>query len=497
MNRNTSSANVAKARKGTTFIGALSILLAAFWSLSGCQPTMPTSNLPTARRHVLLVTVDTLRPDYLSANGFDLPTSPFLDSLLASGFTFTRAVAPVARTTPALASLLTGAYPRKTKVQTLVDKLATEVVSLAELAKQGGYATLAVVSNHILVPERGLGRGFDTYDFADDSRDAAATTTAALRHLARYEPDAAIFAWVHYIDPHVPYYPPAEVAKQFDPMYEGPYRLHFGDITGGVGNQAYPADLGKLQAVFRNKLPAGVNAHIRRLYAADIRHTDDHVARLVRRLRAEFGDDWLIIFTADHGESLGENDYFYDHGDYVSNAEIRVPLTFVFADDDPLHGKRAVGDWVSLVDVMPTVVELLDLSMPADLDYALDGRSLVPYMRGEDPPSRVVFAESGDAHFRSHVRRRVDFDIAGRFRTALLGDWKLVWTPGASEGLEFELYDVKVDPNETTNLYVPDEPSTERLKALLRQWRGNSDTQQSRRMSEADRERLRSLGYLE
>ncbi len=477
--------------------GIAGAFLAALTFLPGCHDSGASDEAFTStRRHVLLVTVDTLRPDYLSTNGYDLPTSPFVDSLLTQGVTFARAITPVPRTTPALASLLTGTYPHTTKVYTLVDALAPEIVTLAELAKKRGYTTLAVVSNHILAPERGLHRGFDIYDFADDSRDAAATTAAALLHLTRYKSEEPVFAWVHYIDPHVPYYPPPELAYQFDPTYKGRYQLRFGAVRGGIGDQAYPEDLGKAQAVFQNTLPDSVNAHVRRLYAADVRYTDDHVAQLITQLRAAFGDDWLIIFTADHGESLGENNYFYDHGDYVSNAELRVPLTFVFAPGDPLREGRAIGDWVSLVDVMPTLAELLDLQLPTQLTYEIEGRSLVPYMRGNDLPPRPVFAECGKAYFPSLVQRRVKFGVEGRFRTVFLGDWKLIWTPGQREDLLFELYNVRTDPHERSNRYLPGNPHTEHLKALLRRWEEQRiDTRSAADPSAADRERLRSLGY--
>ncbi len=115
---------------------------------------------------VLLVSVDTLRPDYLSANGYDRPTTPFVDSLLAEGFYFPQAVSPVPRTTPALASLLTGAYPHTTRVRTLTDSLSDDVTPLAEILRRWNYGTMAVVSNHVLPRSRRLDRGFDVYDMA-------------------------------------------------------------------------------------------------------------------------------------------------------------------------------------------------------------------------------------------------------------------------------------------------------------------------------------------
>lgn len=469
------------------------LALTALACLAGCTRN-ESANIAPTRRHVLLLTVDTLRNDYLSGNGYDRPTTPFLDRLMRNGAKFTHAITPIPRTTPALASLLTGAYPRTTQVRTLVDTLAPNVVTLAELLHERGYATMAVVSNHMLVPQRGLGRGFDVYDFADDARDAAGTTAAALERVRGYTPSDAVFLWVHYIDPHVPYYPPPALAKSFDRGYDGRYALSFGEIRGGVGEQAYPPDLGKANAVYRNTLPAAVNAHVRRLYAADIRNTDDHIAELVAGLRARLGKDWLIIFTADHGESLGEHGYYYDHGEYVYDATLRVPLAFVFSPGDPLRASRVVDDWVSLIDVMPTMAELTDVSLP-QRGYAIAGRSLVPYLRGASLPPVPLFAECGHSYFPALVRRRVDFSLAGRFRGVVLGDWKLIWTPGLPDENAYELYDLRNDPGERTNLYRPGQPGTERMRSLLLQ-RAETGSSPEKPLSAADRERLRALGYM-
>src|SRR5262249_44938416 len=240
------------------------------------------------------------------------------------------------------------------------------------------------------------------------------TTATALRYLDRFHPSDAIFAWVHYIDPHVPYDPPPELAEQFDRGYEGPYQLSFGELGGDLGEGAFPADLPKSRAVYRNPLPERVNAHIRRLYAADIRYTDEQIGQLLAGVRSALGDDWLVVLTADHGESLGENNYFFDHGDFVSNAELHVPLAFVFAPGDPLQASRSPPDWVSLVDVSPTLIELLDLHPTQAAQGQLDGRSLAPALRGEPLPDRPVFAECGEALFPGFVHRRVQFNIAGR-----------------------------------------------------------------------------------
>jgi len=451
--------------------------------------------------HVLLITVDTLRPDYLSANGYDRPTSPQIDALLASGFYFEQAVAPVARTTPALASLLTGAYPHTTGVRTLTDALRRDVVTLAEALEGGGYQTLAVVTNQVLTRQRGLDRGFVVYDVASDTRNAAATTDAAIGQFEMLRPEQPVFAWVHYIDPHTPYHSDPALARQFDPGYHGRYELQFGSngVPGtNAGHHTFPDDLPKRVATHRNPLPEAVNAHIRRLYAADIRALDTQVGRLLANARERFGANLLVVFTADHGESLGEHDFYFDHGDYVYSAGTRVPLGFVLPATHPLHGAGRCAGWVSLVDVVPTLLELLDRELPRGAGVQVEGRSLTDCMRRGGVAPRPVFAESGRSYYFEDVKRRRRNDVAGRLRAVVDGDWKLIWTPFAEESEAWELYDLAHDPHETVNLYRPDHPMFLALRPTLRHWAARSvgDATASP-LSPEDARALRELGYVE
>jgi arylsulfatase A-like enzyme len=481
---------LSRSRVGTAGISIAAALAVAFSAvLSGCGRSAP----PT-RKHVLVLTIDTLRHDHLSSAGYDLSTTPFIDGLLSDGVVFDHAVTPIPRTTQALASMLTGTYPHTHGVRTLFDTLSDDVTTITELAGEAGYKTIAVVSNHILTRERGLDRGFDVYDFGTDARDAEGTTAAAIEQLKKVGREDKLFVWVHYIDPHVPYYPPREIVNDFTPGYDGRYRWHFGAKKGGIGNHAYPKDLPKPKAVFRNPLPDDVNSHIRRLYAADIRYTDDAVAGLVTWLRKELGEDWVIVFASDHGESLGEHDYFYDHGDYVYNATLRVPLGIVFPKEDPLHRAGRVKGWVSLADITPTLADLMNLETKA-IDGQLESRSLVPSLRGEPLPPEPVFAECGKAFFPDLVRRRTQFNVAGRFRSVIDGDWKLIWTPGQEDSLSFELYNLAADPGETKNLHNPEHPEARRLTGLLSGWLKNTPHRNTA-PSDADMERLKSLGYI-
>jgi len=461
-----------------------------------CAPS-PDANPP----NLLLVTADTLRPDYMSMNGYDRDTTPAIDELLAEGFYFEQAISPVARTTPALAALLTGAYPHTNGVRTLTDSVSDDVTTLAEVMGELGYQTLAVVTNQVLSRKRGLARGFDVYDNAADNRTAKATTDAALRFFESVRPGAPVFAWVHYIDPHVPYHSDPAIARRFDPDYRGRYRFHFGwngRPGPNGGHRTFPEDLPKGAATHHNPLSEEVNAHIRRLYAADIRALDEQVGRLVAAARQRLGENLILVFTADHGESLGEHDFFFDHGDYVYNAGTRVPLAVVLPESHALHGTGRCRGWVSLVDVVPTIVELLARDPPTEIREQVEGRSLTPCLRSEGVASRPVFAESGHSYFFADVKRRRRNDVAGRFRAVVQDDWKLIWTPFAEGEDAWELYHVGADPDEAVNLYRPDHPAALRLAPRLAEWAARSEGDVAPRpLSKDDEAALRQLGYLE
>ncbi len=466
----------------------------------GCSPGPEVEPPP----HILLLSVDTLRPDYLGMYGYDRDTSPFLDELLAEAFHFPKAVASVPRTTPSLASILTGAYPHTTGVRELKHALKDEVVPITELLHDVGYYTVAVVTNQLLSPERKLSRGFDVYLPDKDTRDARATTDVLLEQLELVDFTRPLFLWAHYIDPHIPYVSDPAIIESFDPGYTGRYKDHFGQFPppavpgkklrwGGP----YPPDLRKQIAVHQNPLPDSVVKHVRRLYAADIRQTDDQIKLLVEELRRKTGDNLMIVFTSDHGESLGEHDFHWDHGDYVYNAGSRIPLAILLPKSHEAAGPGSHDGWVSGVDIAPTILDLLGYALPESMVQQLEGRTLAPAMRGERLLDKPVFAESGKSHYPNDIKGRVDFTVAGRFRAVYLGDWKLIWTPGHdTPAKSYQLFNLQADPHETENLFREDHPQFAPLWGLLLPWaKKGMQATIDQTTNAADLQRLKDLGY--
>ncbi len=467
----------------------LVITLVACGGWSTPEPEVPET--PYERRHVLLLTVDTLRYDHLSVNGHPAATSPALDGLMKRGVIFDRALAPMARTTPSLTTVLTGRYPKGHRVRTLAGRLDKSIPTLATAAKKGGYSTVAVVTNKMLNRKRGLARGFDVYDASRDDRNAAATTAAAIEQLAKIDDDDKAFVWVHYIDPHMPYRPAPELADAFDPEYDGKFKDGFGDFHSDVGH-TYPIEYGKRKAVFHNPLDEATTAHVKKLYAADVRGTDDAIADLLAFVGERFGDDWTIVFTSDHGESQGEHDYYWDHGDYVWMPGLHVPLSVTLPAADPLYNKARNDQWVSLADVAPTLIELMDL----DWNSPVEGRSLVPAISGERLVERPVFAEAGRSFFFDEVIGRSSNDVAGRFRTVIVGDHKLIWSPRVPE-TEYRLFDLSSDPNEQTDIAADHSDVVEKLRGHLDRWVAGAEVEPISEPDGDDIEQLKAMGYIE
>ncbi|MCH7814391.1 MAG: sulfatase, partial [Planctomycetes bacterium] len=306
--------------------------------------------------NVLLITLDTTRPDYLGCYGRRPTRTPTIDSLLDHGVRFDDAVTSVPLTLPAHATLLTGLYPPTSGVRDNGQyQLAPEFVTLAEVLQEQGYDTAAFIASFVLDRRFGLAQGFDLYDFEVDreiakgpaslehERRAHDVTTAAIHWLSarpKNGPTPPFFAWVHYFDPHAPYDSPLQVVESAD---ANPYEAEI----------------------------AFVDLHLKRLL--------DAVDRLGLR------DSTLVALLSDHGEGLGQHQERL-HGIFLYESTIRV--AFLLSNPVLFDGPSRVDDRVvGLVDLMPTVLDLLGLPQPE----RMDGLSL---LETNVPADRAIYIET-------------------------------------------------------------------------------------------------------
>ncbi len=343
-------------------------------ALLSCAGEGNVEGNPGDRRLVLLISVDTLRADHVGAFGGPPDLTPRIDQLATESIRFSHAYAPAPFTLPSISTLMTGRYPVEIGVVRNDCVVPADVPSLTKTLAAAGFQTGAVVSNFVLREVSGLALGFDAYDNAftriEANRDipertAAETTDAALSLVDRLSARSDdLFVWIHYQDPHGPYTPPAALRERFLEAErlkpDGLRELPVDEKQFGIGAiPEYQVIDGKRDVAFYR---AG--------YAGEVLHLDTEIGRLLDGLAARgLTDDALIVFTADHGEGLGEDDYWFAHGEHLNEALLHVPLLVRL----PSGQAEVRDDTVGLHDLLPTLAPLLGALTPP----GLPGRNLL------------------------------------------------------------------------------------------------------------------------
>ena len=395
----------------------LLIAICCVGGVVGCR-SAPAGPPPSAAtilpRHVVIVTIDTLRADHLGCYGYANAATPNIDRLAREGAMAVSADAPAPITRPSHISIFTGLYPAQHGIRDNISRaLDSDVPTMAEAFKAAGFETAGFVSSIVLSRQSGLARGFDHFsdqfdlgaDAADEARfldilekrgDAAAGDAIAwLEGHAR----ARTFMWVHLYDPHAPYEPPE------------PYASRYAD----------------------------------RPYDGEVAWSDELVGRLEAALvRLGIRDQTLVTLTSDHGEALGEHGEAV-HGFFLYEATLRVPLLL---RGPGIRAGTHLPVLVRSVDILPTLLELTGVPAPKP-PHPIAGRSLAAAARGmpvtlDEAP---VFAES--------LTPRIHYGWSD-LRSVRDGRWKFVLAPKP------ELYDLARDPGELRNV-IHDEPARARV----------------------------------
>lgn len=454
------------------------VLIKAVWiaglSIVGCGKGRPAEPAPL-EPNVVLITFDTSRADHFSCYGYNAIRTPNVDSLASRGVRYARCYSPVPITLPSHASMMTGLYPFQ---HGLHDNggapLDERFTTLAELLANKGYRTGAFVGAFVLHSRFGLNQGFQTYgdDFSAGARaaklliperNAEAVTEAALAWLAQPS-TAPYFLWAHYFDPHMPYAPPG--------------------LPPGTLNQ-----------------PA---------YDLELVYADAQFGRLLRRieeLETQSGRSTLIVFTADHGESLLEHGE-PTHAYFVYNATLHVPLVVVPPAPSSRERTNAsttksevstarnvatgvVDEPVGLVDIFPTILDRLSIPLPNQTAGRVLPFPGVETQSGSNSKYRVP---SGPRPL--YFETRMPFHTYGwsPLEGILVGSKKYISAPKP------ELYDIGRDPWESRNLYALDGPDALSLQQALRVLKSTkldipaaSDGPAS--TDDASKRALRALGY--
>jgi len=398
---------------------------------------------PTSQPNVFLVTIDTLRADHVHCYGYEPISTPALDSLAQDGVRFTQAFTPSPITNTSHTTILTGLLPSSHGVTDFAVPLAATHRTLAQLLKPNGYVSAAFIGAVILDSKAlapGLDRGFDFYDnFPEHPQSKSRWGRVERRGMdvvQRAEtwlsanPAGPHFVWVHLYDPHDPYEPPA------------PYSQIYKD----------------------------------RLYDGEIVYADSALDNFLTYLKKQgWYDNALIIAVGDHGEGLGEH-HEDTHGIFLYDSTTHVPLIVKLPGQT--RSGRVVEPQVRTTDILPTVLDLLKISPPTQLD----GESLQPYFSGSETPARIAFGET---------------DYPLRFGWAPLRSvrgegFKLIEAPKP------ELYDLRADRGELQNKYAPWDSTVQKFRVLLAELRAKTPpaAPSPGAVGQGTVDELKALGYL-
>lgn len=404
----------------------LPLLLIACKSAAPTGPAIVPYKGKGPRPNLVMVTLDTTRADRLGAYGYDKAQTETIDTFAKNGIRFEQAFSPLPLTIPAHSTLFTGLMPYHHHIRSNGDNvLAPEFTTLAEILQKNGYATGASVAAFVTNRQWGFAQGFNAYfdalpedqerNFWHTERRGDMVVDDALNWL-KTQKDGPVFLWVHLYDAHFPY--------------------------------AAPADY--------------VSRNPDRPYDAELAYVDDQIQRLVDAFK-DRKTLWCLV--GDHGESLGEHNEL-THGNQVYNATQHVP--WILSGSGILPG--VISDPVSTADVTPTLLRLLGLDIPADLD-------------GKPQPGSPVVPYSESYQFTER------FHLAPQ-RAVVEANLKLIANP------QPELYDLKADPNEKNNLAGLRPEDVKRMLQLLQDKAAEPPGKASQSMDPDTLARLASLGYV-
>jgi arylsulfatase A-like enzyme/predicted Zn-dependent protease len=422
------------------------ILFVLFVAFAGIYPSSHSKGKKEAEgMNLLIITLDTMRADRIGAYGYEKANTPHLDDLANKGIKFADCYSPVPLTLPAHCSIFTGRYPLGHRVRdngTFI--LSDAEITLAEMMKSKGYDTYAVVASFVLMAKFGLNQGFSVYDDSLDANEllrnfyseiTADVVYAKFEQWFRNREEKSFFAWVHLYDPHLPYTPPEE------------YR----------GDNNSPGDL----------------------YDGEVAFADFYVGKILEDLEGEnVLDDTLIVIVGDHGEAFGEHQE-YGHSVFCYEENLKVPL--IFSNSRLFPEGFVVKNRVSLIDIMPSLLEMFDM----DSHLSVHGRSFTKMLAGKkEKEDRSYYIES------MYGKETMGWaPLAG----IIDGPYKYISLP------EPELYDLEKDNREKNNLFSTKKNIAraldEKLKKSMLEYSASRGSVR-RKLTPEDRRRLESLGYI-
>jgi arylsulfatase A-like enzyme len=390
--------------------------------------------------NVILISIDTLRADHLGCYGYERETSPHIDALSADSVTFVNTYASSPWTLPSHVSLLTSLHGVHHQVAYENDSMDPSMMTLADILRANQFYCAALTGGGFVSAKYGFSKGFNSY--SDEGgvlrQDSAEHLFHAANRWLEREKDKGFFLFLHTFQPHSPYACPYPYKSMF--LGENPRWRHL-DLMSFLGG---------MKGIFQ-KLTERERQNIIGLYDGEIRYTDEKlIGPLITVLKdAGLYDRTMIIFTSDHGEEFFDH-HGWGHGHNLYDESLKVPLIIKFPESR-FRGRK-IHDIVSLVDIFPTVLDEAGIDSSA---MAIDGRSLLPLVKGKGKGDRMFMADVASHVLASRIPRKIAVNR---------GKEKLILNkPFSPEDLRFflhpppvldpvELYDLGLDPKELRNI---------------------------------------------
>jgi arylsulfatase A-like enzyme len=454
---------------------------AVHWSQLEIQGAEPIELAPSTieRKHynVLVILLDSLRADHIAPYGADVAYTPNLARLAARGVTFENARSNSSWTRPAVGALLTSQLPQALGIHGVFDPLPRDLPFLPAVLRRAGYRTVNATASSMVGPRFGFDRGYvEVHELWDDDvlvrlrqpiPRARWIWNTVFETTIRADP---FFIYLHEEDPHTPYSPPRG------------YRVEAADDYRGRPISATPKEI-----TFVRRNPDGIEpdeiAHLDSLYRAEIKAMDAYVGNLLDRLEKRGKlKNTLIVFVSDHGDELMDHRSL-GHGHGVHDELLRVPL--LMSLDGVLPAGLRISEPVELLDVAPTILDLLGLETPS----AMQGRSLLPLIDGGGVPGDHPSLASTD--FPS-------------YQSIVYRDWKLIRGPILNQGRppRLQLFNITTDPGEIEDV-ARAQPVIRAALAQMLDWElagiepPAKHDQDNDELSPAVRSNLEALGYIE
>jgi len=437
--------------------------------------------------NIILISIDTLRADHLGSYGYMRETSPGLGVLAQDSAVFLNAFATSAWTLPSHASLLTSLFGFNHQIYYNDERIGPSFVTLADVLRQNGFFCAAFTGGVYVGSRYGFSKGFDSFNEREGDfsvSDSAERAFQAVSEWIGQNRDKNFFLFLHTYQPHSPYDCPAPFNSIFLGHDSKLQKINILDYLGGREGTFKPLSDQERQDLIG-------------LYDGEIRYTDDRLIKpLLSRLK-QLGlfNRTMVIVTSDHGEEFFDHGG-WEHGHTLYNELLKVPLIMKFPNS-LFRGKR-IESTVSLVDVMPTILEELGIDVT---DLRLDGVSLHPLLKGKSREDRIFFADRKSHVTDSNTSQRATLN-EGRMKLIL----NKVFSPQALTFYHYpppptppvELYDLREDPAEKKNIAETQPERARRLTAQLdvlfknARPRPPAKTKITRELED----QLRALGYL-